>query len=96
ITAVERIVNEKVAADLPVHFEFLTVPEARTRNAIGLFDEKYEEKVKVYFIGEYSREFCGGPHVEHTKQVGRVRIQKEEAVGAGVRRIKAVVDDSFG
>ncbi len=94
ISAVERIVNTKINENLPVHFEMLTVEEAKRRGAIGLFEEKYKslgEKVKVYFIGDYSTEICGGPHVEHTGQIGKFKIIKEEAVAAGTRRIKAVV-----
>ncbi|MBI4281477.1 alanine--tRNA ligase [Candidatus Uhrbacteria bacterium] len=91
---VEEIVNEKVKADLSVRYDMLTVEEAKAQNAIGLFEDKYAtmgEKVKVYSIGDYSKEICGGPHVEHTAQVGKFKIVKEEAVSAGIRRIKAVV-----
>ncbi len=91
---VEKIVNEKIKADLPVHFELLSVAEAKARGAIGVFEDKYSQlgnKVKVYFVGDYSAEICGGPHVEHTGQIGSFKILKEEAVAAGVRRIKAAV-----
>lgn len=94
ILKVEKIVNEKIQENLPVHFEMLTVEEAKERGAIGLFENKYAtlgEKVKVYSVGNYSTEICGGPHVEHTGQIGRFKIIKEEAVAAGIRRIKAVV-----
>lgn len=94
ILKVEKIVNEKIQENLPVHFEMLTVEEAKERGAIGLFENKYAtlgEKVKVYSVGNYSTEICGGPHVEHTGQIGRFKIMKEEAVAAGIRRIKAVV-----
>ena len=94
IAKVEAIVNENIKKDLPVHFEMLTVDEAKARGAIGLFEDKYAKlgnKIKVYFIGDYSREICGGPHVEHTGQIGGIKIQKEEAVSAGVRRIRAVL-----
>ncbi|MBI5734054.1 MAG: alanine--tRNA ligase [Candidatus Kerfeldbacteria bacterium] len=94
IMQVEQIVNDKIKQDLPVHFELLSVAEAKTRGAIGLFEYKYSQlgnKIKVYFVGDYSAEICGGPHVEHTGQIGSFRILKEEAVAAGVRRIKAVV-----
>jgi alanyl-tRNA synthetase len=87
-------VNRKIKEDLPVHFELLTVDEAKERGAIGIFEDKYAAlggKVKVYFVGDYSKEICGGPHVEHTGQIGGFTIQKEEAVAAGVRRIKAIV-----
>lgn len=94
ISKVEKIVNEKIQEDLPVHFEMLTVEEAKKRGAIGLFEHKYAtlgEKVKVYSIGDYSTEICGGPHIEHTRQIGKFKVTKEEAVAAGIRRIKAVV-----
>lgn len=90
----EARVNEIIKKDLPVHFEMLTVKEAKEKGAIGLFEEKYKslgEKVKVYFIGDYSAEICGGPHVEHTGVIGKFTITKEEAVAAGIRRIKATV-----
>lgn len=88
---VETIVNEKVQAELPVQQQVLPVEEAKKIGAIGLFGEKYGEKVSVYSIGDYSKEFCGGPHVTNTQEVGTFRILKEEAVSAGVRRIKAEV-----
>jgi len=89
---VEDLVNQKIQEDLPVSWEEIAVEQAKASGAIGLFTERYGEKVKVYTIGEFSKEICGGPHVEHTAQVGRFRIVKEEAVSAGVRRIKAVVE----
>lgn len=94
IAKVEQIVNENIKKDLPVHFEMLTVDEAKKIGAMGLFEDKYAKlggKVKVYFIGDYSKEICGGPHVEHTGEIGGIKIQKEEAVSAGVRRIRAVL-----
>ncbi|KKW28948.1 MAG: alanyl-tRNA synthetase [Candidatus Uhrbacteria bacterium GW2011_GWD2_52_7] len=95
IKQVEDIVNEQIAKDLPVHHELLTVDEAKARGAIGLFEDKYAQidggKIKVYFVGDFSKEICGGPHVEHTGQLGGINIQKEEASSAGIRRIKAVL-----
>ncbi len=94
IKKTEDIVNDVIKRDLPVHFELLTMEEARAKGAIGVFEDKYEKlgnKVKVYFIGDFSKEMCGGPHVEHTGAIGTFKIQKEEAVSAGVRRIRAVV-----
>ncbi|MBI4276448.1 alanine--tRNA ligase, partial [Candidatus Uhrbacteria bacterium] len=94
IKKVEEIMNEQIRRDLPVHFEMLTVEEAKARGAIGLFDDKYSQlgnKIKVYFVGDYSKEICGGPHVEHTGQIGGIKIVKEEAVSAGIRRIKAIL-----
>ena len=87
IKQVEEIVNQKIKKDLPVHFEIMSIGQAKKVGALGLFDEKYQDKVKVYFIGDYSKEFCGGPHVSKTSEVGRVRIVKEESAGSGVRRI---------
>jgi len=92
IEKVERIVNEKIAADLPVTMEITTVEDAKARGALALFTERYGEQVKLYAIGDYSLEVCGGPHVESTGRIGRFRIQKEEASGSGVRRIRATVE----
>lgn len=95
IKAVEDLVNEQIARALPVHFELLTVAEAKERGAIGLFEDKYAQidggKIKVYFVGDYSSEICGGPHVANTSETGHFKIQKEEASSAGIRRIKAVL-----
>lgn len=100
IAEVENIVNEQINKDLPVGFTMLTVDEAKNAGAIGLFEDKYAQmgdKIKVYAVGSddkgyFSREICGGPHVEHTALVGKFKILKEEASSAGVRRIKAVVE----
>lgn len=99
IAKVEELVNKWIQADLLVKREFVPLEEARRRNAIGLFGEKYADTVSIYTMYErgtekpISVEFCGGPHVEHTNLVGGTfRIAKEEAVSAGVRRIKGVVD----
>ncbi len=94
IIEVEKIVNKVITDDLIVHCEMLTVDEAKTKGAIGLFEDKYAtigDKIKVYFVGDYSKEICGGPHVEHTGELGGFKIVKEEAVSAGVRRIKAIL-----
>jgi alanyl-tRNA synthetase len=90
--AVEVLVNEQIKAGLPVTFEDLPKDEAEKKGAIGLFEEKYGDTVRVYKIGDFSLEFCGGPHVENTGTLGAFSIQKEEAVSAGVRRIKAVLN----
>ncbi len=89
---VEDIVNEKIAAGLEVTKKILTPDEARAMGAVGLFESKYGDKVSVYQVGDYSKEFCGGPHVKNTKEIGKFKIKKEEASSAGVRRIKAVVE----
>lgn len=91
IQKVENMVNEQVQRDLKVEKKIIPLEEAKKLGAIGLFGEKYGDTVSVYLIGDYSKEFCGGPHVEHTGQVGKFKILKEEAVSAGVRRIKATV-----
>ena len=87
---VEGIVNEKIKADLPVLQEEMRTEDARAAGAIGIFE--YGDVVSVYSIGDYSKEFCGGPHVTRTGEIGGVfRIAKEESVSSGVRRIKATV-----
>lgn len=91
IKAAEDRVNEAVQADVPVYYEMMTVEDAKKVRAIGLFPDRYDEKIKVYTMGKYSREICGGPHVQHTGVLGKFKIQKEESCGAGLRRIKAVV-----
>ncbi|PKL36577.1 alanine--tRNA ligase [Candidatus Peregrinibacteria bacterium HGW-Peregrinibacteria-1] len=96
---VEEIVNSQIKAALPVSYEEMTVEEAQAKNAIGLFGAKYGEVVKVYKMGEgamrgenvFSMEICGGPHVANTLELGTFKIAKEESVGSGVRRIKAVL-----
>jgi len=90
--AVETLVNEQIARGLPVTFEDLPKEEAEKLGAIGLFEEKYGDHVRVYKVGDFSLEFCGGPHVPNTNVLGNFKIQKEEAVSAGVRRIKAVLE----
>ena len=91
LAEVEKFVNEAIAADVPVTCEEMTVEEARAQGAIGLFGDRYGERVKVYTIGDYSKEICGGPHATHTGELGTFKIKKEEASSAGVRRIKAIL-----
>ncbi|MEK7086899.1 MAG: alanine--tRNA ligase-related protein, partial [Patescibacteria group bacterium] len=96
IKKVEDTVNEIIKKDLPVNFKEMSIVEAKKTGALYFFKEKYPEKVKVYFIGNslenaWSKEFCGGPHVTNTSEVGRFKILKEEAVAAGIRRIRATV-----
>ena len=88
---VEQIVNEQIQRDLPVTCEEMSYEDAKNSGAIGLFANKYGDKVKVYTIGDFSKEICGGPHVTHTGVLGTFKIKKEEASSAGVRRIKAVL-----
>jgi alanyl-tRNA synthetase len=87
IAEVERIVNEQIERDLPVTFETMTLDEARASGATALFSGKYGEQVKVYAVGDYSKEVCGGPHVRRTGALGRFRIRKEESSSAGVRDV---------
>ena len=89
---VEKIVNEKIAEDLPVTCQEMTLEEAKKSGATGLFENKYGDKVKVYSIGDFSKEICGGPHVTHTGELGHFKIKKEESSSAGVRRIKAILE----
>jgi len=92
---VEELVNGAIKKDLEVTVEEMTVEEAKTKGAIGVFDAKYGEKVKVYTIGAgndlFSMEICGGPHVKSTGELGEFKIKKEESSSAGVRRIKATL-----
>lgn len=89
---VEEIVKEKIRQNLPVHFEILPLSKAKELGAIGLFDEKYSESVKVYFIGDYSKELCGGPHVDFTGAIKSFRIIKQENLGKGYKRIYAKIE----
>ena len=91
IAEVEKLVNEAIAAKAPITCREMTVPEAKAEGAIGLFESKYGELVKVYTMGEFSKEICGGPHAENTGDLKSFKIQKEESSSAGVRRIKAVI-----
>ncbi|MFA5855340.1 MAG: alanine--tRNA ligase-related protein [Candidatus Gracilibacteria bacterium] len=96
LAEVEKIVNDAIEANYKIHFEEMSVEDARKLNATGIFADKYEcelgGKVKVYFIGDYSTEICGGPHAESTGELHHFKIVKEEASSSGVRRIKAVLD----
>jgi len=101
---VEDLVNEKIKEALPVSFEDVPIEEARKRNAMGLFGNKYGDTVRVYTIGKddngstsltaekWSIEICGGPHVKNTSELGHFKIVKEEAVAQGIRRIKAILE----
>jgi alanyl-tRNA synthetase len=108
IAEIEKVVNGKIADNLPVHFEIMPIAKAKELGAIGLFDEKYAEDVKVYFIGSpstqsdrsgrshtqaYSTELCGGPHVDFTSEIKQFKIIKQENIGHGQRRIYSTVGD---
>jgi alanyl-tRNA synthetase len=93
---VEGIVNEQIQKDLPVSMKMMGLDEAKASGAIALFGDKYESQVKVYTVGAaeafFSKEVCGGPHVERTGGLGKFTIQKEQSSSAGVRRIRAVLE----
>ena len=91
VKKVEDEVNRVIKKQLPVVCKEMTKDQAVKIGAEMEFGQKYPDKVTVYFVGDYSKEFCGGPHVKNTKEVGKFKIVKEEACSAGVRRIKAVV-----
>ena len=97
IKQVEAIVNEKIKEDLPVTMEVMPLADAQAAGARALFTNKYGEDVKVYTIGRdvkndwFSKEVCGGPHVQHTAQIGEFKIEKEQSSSAGVRRIRATI-----
>lgn len=100
IKKVEDLVNEQIKKDLPVKMQEMTLEEAKKSEAMGVFENKYGDKVKVYSIGNsstsseppFSREICGGPHVKSTGELGHFKITKEESSSAGVRRIKAILE----
>ncbi|MFA6082591.1 MAG: alanine--tRNA ligase [Patescibacteria group bacterium] len=91
IAQVEQLVNGWIKDSLVVQMEEMSPAEAKQSGALGIFDDKYGSKVKVYSVGKTSREICGGPHVSNTKELGLFKITKEEASSAGVRRIKATL-----
>ena len=91
IQKVEDMVNEQIKRDLKVTCEEMSYEDAKKSGAIGLFTDKYGDRVKVYTIGDFSKEICGGPHVTHTGDMGTFKITKEESSSSGVRRIKAVL-----
>lgn len=91
VKQVQELVNEAIAANADIRFEEMSVDEAKAQGAIGLFEAKYGDVVKVYTMGTFSKEICGGPHAQNTGDLGAFKIQKEESSSAGVRRIKAVL-----
>jgi len=97
LQTIENLVNDKINENLPVYFQEMPKEEAEQLGAVAFFKHKYPSVVKVYSIGSeasggvVSREFCGGPHVEYTGEIGSFKITKEEAVSAGVRRIRATI-----
>jgi len=96
VAKVTELVQGQIDQRIGVEREVMTIPQAREAGAIGLFDEKYEGDVSVYRIPGFSLEFCGGPHVTNTGELGRFRIVKEQSAGAGVRRIRAELEPAEG
>jgi len=92
IKKVEDIVNQQIKKDLPVSCREMSLEEAKKSGAIGVFESKYGQRVKVYSIDNFSKEICGGPHVKSIGELGHFRIKKEQSSSAGVRRIKAVLE----
>ena len=92
LTEVENIVNEYIKADAPITCEEKSYTDAKAEGAIGLFENKYGEQVKVYTMGTFSKEICGGPHATHTGELGHFKITKEQSSSSGVRRIKAILE----
>jgi alanyl-tRNA synthetase len=92
LNEVERLVNEAIQSDVEIICEEMPLEEAQRSGAIGLFESKYGNMVKVYTMGPYSKELCGGPHASRTGELGKFKIKKEESSSAGVRRIKAILE----
>ncbi len=92
IREVEDLVNKAISDDLKVTCETMSPAEAVEKGAVAFFSSKYGEQVTVYTVGDFSKEVCAGPHVEHTGDMGHFHILKEESSSAGVRRIKAVLE----
>ncbi len=85
----EKVVNDKIKQSLPVEFKIMPKAEADKIGAKSFFREKYPDMIKVYFIGKYSKEFCGGPHVKNTSEIGMITIYKFEKIGSNLYRIYA-------
>jgi len=94
IQAVERLVNEKVLEGLPVNWHETSLAEAKAEGATALFGEKYGERVRVVTIGDFSRELCGGTHLDVTSQIGLFKIVGEGSIGSGLRRVEAVTGEA--
>ncbi len=91
LAEVENLVNSVIKQNIPVVMEEMTVEEAKKQGFVGLFENKYGERVKTYRIGDFSKEICGGPHANSTGELGQFKIVKEQSCSAGVRRIKAIL-----
>jgi alanyl-tRNA synthetase len=97
IKEIENLINQKIKNRLPINKILMKKEDAEKTGALHIFNERYPDEVNVYYIGDnfenaYSKEFCGGPHVSNTSELGYFKIVKEEAVSSGVRRIKAILE----
>lgn len=92
ISEIEKLVNDVIKKGIDIVRKEMSVKEAKKLGAHGEFEDKYGNKVYVYFVGDFSKEICSGPHVKNTKELGKFKIVKQKSVGAGVRRIKAVLE----
>ena len=92
IKELEDFVNDSISKAIPVTCDQMSVAEAKAQGAVGVFESKYGEVVKVYTIGEVSKEICGGPHASNTSDLHHLKIVKEESSSSGIRRIKAILD----
>lgn len=92
VREVEKIINGKIKEEIPVTYEDMPYQEAKDMGVIGVFEDKYGDTVRVYSVGDYSKEICGGPHIENTSEIdGEFKITKQESVSSGVRRVKCVI-----
>jgi alanyl-tRNA synthetase len=94
IEEVENLVNKKIEEDLEVKKEEMGFKEAVNSGALAFFKDKYPDRVSVYSIGDFSKEVCAGPHVEKTSELGKFKIKKEKSSSAGIRRIKAILENN--
>ncbi|MFX1514639.1 MAG: alanine--tRNA ligase-related protein, partial [Promethearchaeota archaeon] len=92
---IEEKVNEKIKQDLKVTRKMVTFDKARTMDILGFFEEEYSkhDKLSIYSVGDYSKELCAGPHVEHTSQIGRFRLKKQKKIGTNIIRVYGTVED---
>jgi alanyl-tRNA synthetase len=93
IKKVEDLVNEQIKQNLPVTMQEMSLDQAKQAGALGFFESRYGDRVRVYSIGHFSKEICGGPHVRSTGELGYFKIIKEESSSAGTRRIKAILNE---
>ena len=89
----EEVVNQQIARDQSVRMEIIPLQQALEQGALAFFGERYPDMVKVYRIGDYSMEVCGGPHVERTGRLGHFRITKAESIGQGMQRVRGTLTE---